>query len=309
MINDNMIALTLSFSRPGVRRVVPKSKTQVAVVAASGEVEQERPDADAVHVAKSIMDSPQLRAIASLDGFTRARIASLAVPAPMLKSGVYMINVDLVEQAYAYLESQAEARARLIDEFIAAYPELQAKAKDDLKGLYDPRQYPAAETLRRSFAFSWNLREWSVSGKLKNLSKAIYDKEVEKAQAEISSMTQAIRDALAVSMSGLVNHLVDRLGLDGDGDAKRFEAGTVTKLQEFLDTYYKRTPGGDADALASLVEKAKGVLNGVDVKMIKSDTAIKDRVAQGFAEIKAALDAVPAVAAKSRAIAIGDEEV
>jgi len=307
MINENTIALTVSFSRLGTRRAVAKSQAQVEVLEAGQVVEAERPDKDAVHVAKSILDSPELRAIASLDNATRAYIATRAVPAPMLKSGVFMLNVDLVEPVYTYLEEQKIRREALISQFIEVYPKLVEAARESLKGLFDPRQYPAAATLRRSFDMSWSLREWQVSGKLKTLSKSIYDKEVAKAEAEVASMTQQIKDALAVSLSGMVNHLVERLSGEEDGKPKKFKDATIENLTEFLDLYYKRTPGDDG--LATLVEKAKGILSGVDTKMIRTDTAIKDRVAQGMTEIKAVLDAMPAVNRPARAISLADEAV
>lgn len=309
MINENTLQLTVSFSRLGTRRAVPKSKAQVEVLDAGQVNVAERPEQDVVHVAKSILDSPELKAIASLDHSVRAYLSTRAVPAPMLKSGVFMVHADLVESIYTYLEEMKTRRDSLVEQFIDAYPKLIEAARDALKGLFDARQYPSSATVRNAFSMEWSLREQQVSGKLKTISKAIYDKEVEKAKGEVASMVQSVKDALAVSLSGMVNHLVERLSGEEDGKPKIFKGSTVENLTEFLDLYYKRTPDSENDTLAPLVEQAKKVLSGVDVKSIKSDTTIRERVAQGFAEIKSALDAMPAVSRPERAVTLADEEV
>lgn len=264
-------------------------------------------DTSMVHVGKDILDSPELRAILAHHISIRTWIIGRSVPSPLFKTGVFVLPISLLDEAYAYLERELAVDMRLRDEFFAAYERLQGEAKERLKELYNPSDYPPVERLKDAFSITWSLIEWNTPGKLKKINKALYDKEKAKAEAEWANATMTIRDALRVSMADLVDHFMDRLSGDEDGKPKRLHEKRVKDLNEFMELFAARNLTGDTD-LAGLVERAQKIMSGVDVKSLRTDADMRKRVAEGFTEIKASLDTM-VEDLPGRKFAIGDDEV
>lgn len=292
-VMEQSVALTLSFTRLGTKRSASKDSIECEA------------DKDMLHLGKDLLDSPELRAITSRDGFIRRWVAARALPSPLFKSGTFIIPVGLVEDVYAGLEKFKVDRDTDIDAFIATYPAKKAEAKERLKDLYNAAQYPTADVVKGAFEMKWYLIEFSTPGKVKKISKAIYEKERAKAEAEWAGATEQIRNALRVAMAELVEHMVERLAADDDGKAKTFKTSMITKFAEFADLFGKRNLTGDAE-LAALVEKAQKVMTGVDAAGLRSDSELKTRVAEGFAEIKATLDTM-VVNRPTRAINLSED--
>jgi hypothetical protein len=90
-------------------------------------------------------------------------------------------------------------------------------------------------------------------------------------------------------MRDLVNHLVEVLTPDDDGKPRKFHATTVSKLTDFLENFAIRNVTDDK-VLASIVDSAKSLLSGVDVKDLRGNEAIRDNVQKSFAMVKECLD-------------------
>lgn len=303
-VMDNSIALVLAFSRPGVKRAVRKSQVSEKSEGTENAVVVDA-DTSLVHVAKEIIDSPELHSIQAQDNAVRAWVRARAVPSTLFAA--YLIPTASIEGVIAYLEKSKADRDRAIENFIEVYPAKVEEAKARLKDLFDARQYPVAASLKTAFEMRWNLVEWSTPGKLKSISKALYEKEKAKAEAEWADATTQIRDALRVAMVDLVEHMVERLGGESDGKPKVFRDSMVKNFSEFTDLFAARNLTGDVE-LAALVEKAQKVMSGVDAKSLRSDADMKQRVSDGFAEIKATLDTM-VVNRPARAMTLADEEV
>jgi len=305
-VMENSIAIVLSFARPGTKRIVRKAQVSEKSEGVENAVVVDA-DKDMINVGKDIIDSPQLRAIQSRDGFTRRWVTARALPSPLFKSGTFIIPTALIEEVVEYLEKSKTERDADIAAFVEAYPGLVEEARNKLKDLFDPRQYPAASAIVKAFDMRWNLVEFNTPGKLKNISKALYDKERAKAEAEWANATEQIRNALRVSMAELVEHMIDRLSSDEDGKAKTFKSSTIENFNEFANLFAARNLTGDAE-LAALVEKAQKVMSGVDAKALRSDADMKQRVQDGFTEIKTTMSDM-VINRPARALSVADEEV
>jgi len=305
-VMEQSVAFVLAFSRPGVKRVVRKSQVSEKSEGTDNAVVVDA-DKSMINVGKEIIDSPQLRAIISRDGAVRQWVKARSLPSPLFKSGTTIVPTVLVEAVYEYLEKSKADRDADIATFLEAYPGLVEEAKTKLGPLFDARQYPAATALKGAFEMRWNIIEFGTPGKLKTISKALYDKERAKAEAEWADATSQIRNALRVAMAELVEHMIEKLSSDNDGKAKTFRDSMVKNLTEFSDLFNARNLTGDSE-LAALVEKAQKVMSGVDAKSLRTDADIKQRVADGFAEIKANLDTM-VIDRPTRALTIADEEV
>jgi hypothetical protein len=304
-VRNNSVCIIINASKFSVRRTVPRADVNVearARGAAEAEVDQ-----DVVTVAKSLLDSPELRAIAVHDHYTKRWIRARSVPSPLLRAGAFLVSVDALAEVYEYLERRKAERSALIAEFTAAYPRLTSDARKKLGPLFDPTEYPAASIIERAFGLEWQVVEMGTPDhKLRAVSRALFEKEKEKAEKVWTNAVEQINAMLAEGMAKVVDHLAAQLG-GADGEKpKRFRNASIKRVTDFLDTFAQRNLTRNAD-LAALVDKGRKLLSGVDAKDLKDDDKLRGRVAQGFAEIKTGLDKMledrPA-----RAITLADEE-
>lgn len=303
-LRDSSICVIIRTSRFTTRRTVKSEDVTVEANDAKG---GEQPDQEMVTVAKDLLDSPELRAIATFDHYTKLWFKSRSVPSPLLRSSAYMFAIDALEDMYAYLEQRAKDRQPLIEAFKAALPAHVKTAKEKLGPLFDRTEYPRAADVDALFTFEWQVVEIGTPDqKLRGVSQALFEKEKAKAELVWSSAVGQIEQALAAGMQDVVTHLAERLG-GGDEKPKRFRESALRKVTDFLDAFAQRNIGG-SEQLAGLVAKAKALTNGVDVKALKDDAKVRQQVVAGFADIKKSLDTM--VEAKpSRAIAGADDEV
>jgi hypothetical protein len=302
-IRKDSICIIIKTSRFTTRRTV----AQADVTVEATDDKKSVPDQDMVTVAKDLLDSAELRRIATFDHITKLWVKARSVPSPLLRSGAYMFSINSLEDMYGYLEQRKKDREPLMDEFAAAYPGLVRAAKIKLGPLFDAKQYPPADVIKREFSFDWQVIEIDTPNeKLRSVSQALFEKEKAKAEMVWSSAVGQINDALAAGMAEVVAHLAERMG-DGDEAPKRFRASAVKKVQDFLDNFAGRNLANSAE-LTKLVTDAKKLLSGVDAKELKKDGELRKRVVQGFGEIKASLDGM-LENKPMRAFAAKDDEV
>ena len=302
MAEKSSVCIIIETSKFNVRRAVPRSAVRVDSVQDGG-----APDKAMLAVGKDLVDSDELRAIESYDASTKAWLGSRAVPDELLRNSAFRVSVDALADVYEYLERRSKDRKPLVKVFRAAYPGLVKAARERLGALWSPAQYPDVALIEQAFSFSWRVVEIGVPGeKLRSVSRALFEKEREKAESAWSNAVGQINEALAKGMAQVVGHLAEKLG-GGDERPKRLRESAVKHVAEFLDTFDQRNLTKNAD-LADLVDKARKLLSGVDAKMLRGDAAVRGAVARGFADVKAGLDKMledrPA-----RAITFSDEEV
>lgn len=297
------VCLVLSFARIGSKRSVASNEVKVSATEATKALDQSM-----VHVGKDLFDSPQLRAIVTHDSVTRKWVVSRSVPSPLFRNSVYLLSVDAVEEVCEHLEERREDRAKLEEEFVAAWLGLVREAKWRLGPLFDPSEYPTVNALRDALKMEWSLIEWGTpEKKLRTISKAMFEKERAKAEAMWANAAVQIEDALVAGMSEVFSHLADVLSGGEDGKPKKFKQASVSKVEEFLELLAKRNLTGRKD-LDELAEKGRRLLTGVDAKDLKSDDKLRARVVKGVGEIKSSLGEM-LEARPARKITLTDEEV
>jgi hypothetical protein len=97
-----------------------------------------------------------------------------------------------------------------------------------------------------------------------------------------------------VILNEMVSQLKDIVTPSTDGKKKRLCKTTVTKLQEFLDTYNLTSVPEDAELQAD-VKKLQALMAGVDADKIKESDNLKATLAEGFAEVKQHMDTLVTV--------------
>ena len=291
---EKSVALVMATTKLSIRRSVSTDKVEVDA------------DKTMLHVAKNLLDSAELRAIVSHDSLTRRWIDARALPSPLFRAGVHLYPVSMVPEFVDYIERRLKERADLIQGFLDAYPGLVVDARRRLGVLFDESQYPRRSELREVFTLSYAFVEWGPATGLKNISKALYDREAAKAEAEWAVATEQIKAALLESTAEVVDHMVDRLAGGDDGQPKRFKEASISRVTDFLESFGKRNIVGYKD-LEALVEKARKAMSGVDAASLRGDDKVRASVVKAFAEVKKTLDTMTEARPRRR-MSLGEEE-
>ncbi len=272
-VAEKGICLVLQFNKPGNRRKVSTSMIEVDA------------DKDMVGVSKTLLDSEDFKAIARHDGETRLWICSRALPGLLFRSGVYLIPDGLVASVDEYLETRKSERHELIEAFIAVYPEKVEQARESLKALFNPMDYPESDRVRTAFGMEHVWAEFGTPGRLNSISSAIMKRERDKAALKLESAAEECRSALRQGFAQLVDHMADRLS----NPEKIFRDTLVTNFKDFLTTFSFRNICDDQD-LQDLVGKARTMLDGVTPEHLREEVKIRQRVAQTMEQINTQLD-------------------
>jgi hypothetical protein len=115
-----------------------------------------------------------------------------------------------------------------------------------------------------------------------------------------------IEQMLAGAFAEIVKHLGTQLAGDGT-EKKRIRQESFQKVLDFIESFPQRNIGGSAD-MAALVEEAKNLVKGVDVKNVRKDADLRKALAEGVAKVTKSLDKM-LENKPSRAISLDDEEV
>lgn len=273
---DRAVCLSLAVGCLGTRRKVSSSSIQVEA------------DKDMLHVSKAILESEQLDAIKTLDGEMRSWLAKRALPSPFRK-GTYLIPLALVEQVDEKIGAYQEKRRTLVDAFLAVYDRSVEDAKGRLNGLFNPADYPGDEKVRAAFYVDVRYLAFGVPEKLEGIRRDIFEREKQKAEAQWREASDEVQQALRAGLADVVDHMVERLQGNGGEKPKVFRDSLVGNMQEYLELFAPRNVTDDAQ-LAQLVDRCKGVLDGVDADALRSSAAIRNKVREGMTQVQAVLD-------------------
>jgi hypothetical protein len=277
-VMDKTVCISITFGCLGNTRKVSTSQVEVDA------------DKDFIHVSKSLIESKELGAIKSHDGHTMSWLKTIRLPS-LFRTGVYLIPIPAIERVQAFLTNSQSKRTELVQAFLAVYEAQKADAEERLKGLYNPADYPSLARVEATFTFEWAWVSFATPGRLKEISADFFKAEQDKAAKQWTAATEEITLLLRSTASELVDHLVEVLTPGEDGKPKRFHATTVTKLNEFLENFSIRNVTDDK-VLASIVDSAQKLLNGVDVKDLRENEAVRDGVHKSFELVKTCLDSL-----------------
>jgi hypothetical protein len=244
-------------------------------------------DPEAVHVGKELLESPELKAVATEDNAVRQWVYARSLPSyGTLRDGVYRIPLALVDQVDEELEAFRQRRKALIDKFLDRYPAMINEALVRLRSLYNPADYPHLDQVAERFTFSYRYLAFMTP---QTLSARLMSREREKAAAEVSSEVEEIKQALRTSFAELIDHAAQRLGVKQDGRKQVFRDSMVTNMTEFFQFFQARNLVGDQE-LAALVERARTVMQGVDAEVLRTDDVTRASVKATLDQVKAEMD-------------------
>lgn len=279
---NKSIALSVNTSKIGVRRKVDSRKMQLK----DGNGNQ--PDERSIAVNKELISCESFDAIGKLDGEFRNNLYKLALPNPLFKNGTYLIPLGLIEEIDTMIENYKNNRDTLVNDFIDEYDNSVENAKERLGGLFVASDYPSKEVVARSFNVSSQYIEIGIPEKLGVIAPEIFQKEKKAFQEKLTLAADEITAAMRESFQELVNHMIERLQPDEQGNTKIFRDSLVRNFREFMDTFNARNITNDEE-LQKLVDQARSVLNGKSASDLRNNDDVKTQVSNGMNQIKNSL--------------------
>lgn len=283
-IFEKAVAIAIEFHQPGNTRKVDATAVEVEC------------DRDMLSVNKRLLDSDEFRAVKEVDRKAAKLLKAKALPS-FFKTGVYLLPVDLVESVEKRLTDYKAEREEAVKKFIDAYPSLVEAAKDRLKDLYDASEYPEAGEVAKRFGMAWQYVDFGVPGKLSKISKAIFEKEQQKAEQRWNEASVKIQDALRTSFAELVRDMTEKLEPGEDGKKRTIQGRSVEKIKEFLADFASRNITDDKE-LSKLVGQAEALLEGKSVDDMRKDELFRQALKNGFGQISGAMGEMVTLAPK-----------
>jgi hypothetical protein len=276
-IMDRAVLLALTIRRFGISKKAPISELQTDA------------DKKMLRLSKHLLESKEYDAIVQCDSKLAAALRNLALPS-MFKAGIYCIPLALLDKVDSMILQYSEVdRPALVDAFCTVYQEQADSGMDRLRSLGDINNYPPAEYVHTRFGVEYRYVSTSVPEKLRQINAEMFAREAQKAQLEVASMTNEIRDLLRASMRDLLGHAAERLQPGVDGKSKKFHDSLVSNIREFLSTFQARNITDDAD-LAAICGEVDALMDGLNVEDLRSDASMRGQVQVAFSGYAAALD-------------------
>lgn len=296
-ILDKALLLTVSKSGLGLTKSVSSQSVEVET------------DKSALHIQKELFNSKELKAIFAEDIKLDDWLKTKCSPFPF-RRGFFLIGVDLFQEVEAKLTLHSQVRKELIDTFIEVYDQAVIDAKARLNVLFNPADYPPASSIKALFDFEWTYLDFSISEKLKEVDKEVYDRKQAELEASYKEAEDVARQLLRARVKGLVDWMAERLTptLNDDGTEKKkiFKAKSLDKINEFFTSLPSQDITNDDD-LQKLVGDAKALLSGISPDALRSDANVRAMVADGFKAIQNQLTDM-LTDAPSRSIRLSDDE-
>lgn len=220
-------------------------------------------DQNRFRVHKTLLESEELKSIEKADLKTRQWLDKESIPFDM---GVKLVSMKKIGNIINVLNEYRDVeRPALIAEFKKSYPTLLAEAAKDLGPEFDIGNFVAIENLDAEFDMNYKILGFEVPGALKTINQAAYEAEIEKASAQIKSVTHEIEQAQRTLFLKMIDTLDDKLSEDKIPTQKAIE-----KLQKFLAEFELNNVTSDTDT-QKLVEDLKSLTQGVSSKGIKDN--------------------------------------
>ena len=298
-LDERSVYVSLTLSAVGIRRRVA---TEDVTGQTNGETATDAPENQMLHVAKDIFDADELKAVrkAQRDIYVWLFVRGYR----SAQRGYHRLPLSFVEPMVKYFDEKETEVAEHVEHLIGRYPEIKENAKRRLGKLYAEADYPSASELRAAFKTDWHFMAPAVPGQLTSISRSLYEREAAKAAQRAEEEREMIVAALRQQFAELVQHMAAILESGVDGKAKRFRESSLENAREFLGLFDAKNIGGDQQ-LPQLVARAKQLLEGVDTEQLKSDKDLRDRIKEGFAQVKEAMAGMVTLKA-SRAVKLQD---
>ena len=279
-LRREMTAVRLSFHWPGTTKTLsPKQKATAAdAFGATGR---------SISAGKKLIDTshPAWKACTTVRSQAQKFWTGLTLPWP--EPGIRLIRRGDVRDFNIRMEELRRELSDAASALDAEFDGLKRQAKERLGVLFDPGDYPAS--VRNAFLVQWDYPSVEAPSYLRQMCPEIYREEQQRVAARFEEAVRLAEAAFAEELSGLVEHLAERLVGDADGKPKVFRDSAVENLSEFFERFGRLNVTG-SEQLESVVADARGLLSGVDPQRLRDVSSVRQSVQAGLARVQSTLD-------------------
>jgi len=265
-ILEKAVLMRLAFNKAGNARKMNKADVKT-------ECDETRYKAQ-----KVLFTSDEYAAIATHDGETLSQVMTRAIPCNVGLRGVCLLPLAMVEEVDKYLIDRKAKRAELVAAFLAVYDLEADRAVAEMRGTYNPADYPDKADIERRFDMRWSYLQLSSAD---GLPPEIKEREEAKLRERFDSVEKEIQQALREAFATLTSKLAERLRIGEDGKKKIFRDTAIENLVDFLETFNRRNITDDAE-LAELANQAQKIILGSTPDTLRKSRTVREVVRMGL---------------------------
>ncbi|MFM7316207.1 MAG: hypothetical protein ACKO5E_04620, partial [bacterium] len=214
---------------------------------------------------------------------THWKESSLPYPEP----GIRLIRQDQLETFDRQMHGFARELEEAVRDLELCYGDLRQAAQVRLGSLFNPADYP--DSLDGLFALEHGYPAVEPPAYLRQLSPELYRQECQRVQARFDEAVRLAEQAFIEELSGLIDHLTERLTGEEDGRPRIFRDTVVTNLNDFFDRFRNLNIHSN-EQLDELVQHARRVIQGVDPQQLRDQQWLRQHTSSQMSAIQARLD-------------------
>lgn len=241
---------------------------------------------------KKLLTSPELDALHNVRTSIRHALHAQALHSH-LRPGLWLIPLAKIETIDQMMLGYDVLWQAAVDTLIAAYPARCKEAPERLKSQYDAGNYLNTETegweasIRAKCRLSWSYVDMETPTRLRSISRAIWEREQQKAADDWETARQAAQQVLRLEMAGMLAELHGKMTEDNKRLQKRYLERCHAWIDGFRDGKYAITQDHELQALITEWER---LLSANDIQALRSDEALRAEVATQIQTIRTQLD-------------------
>jgi hypothetical protein len=279
-LRATMAAMRLSFTWFGTRKTLTSQQKALAAESFGAEGEF-------LSAGKKLLETrhEKYKAVTAVRGRAIQYWRGKSLPYP--EPGIRLVQQNDLDAINAQMTAIRAELIEAVAELDRHYEELKRAARSRLGNLYNEADYPA--TLRGLFDVSWDFPSIEPPSYLQQLSPELYRQECQRMQARFDEAVRLAEQAFLEELSKLVDHLAERLTGEQDGKPKVFRDTAVENLTEFFERFRRLNVGSSAQ-LEELVDRAQGVVRGVQPQELRDSQWLRRHVATQLSGVQSVME-------------------
>ena len=285
-LTDSCMSLNLLISKLGTSKRVKAAKLEVGELAAEilhgGTVLTDANDPKAIRASKRILECPTMKEIRALDTTIRSTVRTRSIQ-HLLRHGMHFVPMTAVAEIDEFLVNAATQRAALVDRLLTQEYQAGIDADEERLGAHFCRgDYLSVEQAREKFQLSHEWLAFETPQKLRSISPQLFQREQEKAKQHIHDAAAEVVTSMRQGLQTMIAAFVEKLKEPEPGKRKKqIREDSLDRLRTFIGNLKELNVSGDGE-LDELAERARSIVDGVDVSELKESEEIRDAVRGEF---------------------------
>ena len=182
---------------------------------------------------KFLIDPETLAPVRSMAKRARAKIEKYTLSFPI--TGLILVPKERISDVESSLKETEAEYWEEVTKFLDKYDAARYEAQDNLGEYYNEADYPV--DIRAKFGFVWRFLAIDTPSKGSILTPELYERERQRFLDLMEETRQNAVLMLRAEYAEFLNHLIERLKPDADGNKKMIKSSSLERFQEFLDLH------------------------------------------------------------------------